>query len=511
MSPQNPLRVSLRLARIVAFVLSRALRNPVKWLLWAVGAPLARAGYVDGSRVERATELAWPRIVTGLARTSQSVADLAMVGAVLGSGAVAGIGIATPFAFLAGTLGGGIAGGTIALVSQRFGADEHGELDLVVKQSVWLTLLVTLPLSVVFAAVPDELVGLVATDPAMAAYGATYLRVMSVATVFIGLNLIASRTLVGVDDSYAAMVVRGGGAVANIGFNAVFVFGLGWGVAGAAAGSVLANVLVTSLFVYGFLGGTVPFVGRFPVTVSLRGPYLDRGLTRDLIDISTPIVATNLVWSTAQFPLLAVIAVFGPEVVAAFVIAQRVRGLMDTPNWGLNLASSSLVGQELGQGDEFEAGAYGDDVLKLTLLVYLAIAAGAFAFAEPIAGVFVESGDSLALTATFVQVAAVSVIFNGINGAAAGPLNASGDTRWPLYGRLLGLYGFALPLAFLGTTSLAIPFVGTIPALGIAGLFAALVAETLVPAVVVCYRFSTGRWKAVSRTYRPETEAVAAD
>ncbi|GAB3025162.1 MATE family efflux transporter [Natronobiforma cellulositropha] len=489
--------------------LARLLKNPVEGILWLVGSALARLGLVDAGRAERTTRLAWPRIVTGIAANSKEVADLAMVGVVLGSGAVAGVGIATPFALLAGTLGGGIAGGTIALVSQRFGAERYDELDLVIKQSVWVTTLVTLPLTVVFLLFPHELIGLVTSDPEMRTHGGTYLQVMSVATVFIGLNLIGSRTLVGVDDSYTAMVVRASGAVANIGFNAVFIFGLGWGVTGAAVGSVLANVLVTGLFAYGFLGGSLPVVGRFPVTISLSGPYLDRRLTRDLLEISTPIVFTHLTWSTAQFPLLAVIAVFGPEVVAAFVVAQRIRGMMDTPNWGLSLASSSLVGQELGRGDEREAEAYGDDVLRITLACYLVIAAFVFVFAEPIAGVFVEPGEALALTTVFVQVATLSVIFNGINGGASGPLNASGDTRWPFYARVVGLYGFALPVAYLGTTALTLPLVGPIPALGIGALYVALVLETLVPAAVVYARFSSGRWKVVSRSYRPE--AVAAD
>ncbi|WP_255169581.1 MATE family efflux transporter [Natrononativus amylolyticus] len=490
-------------------VLTRTLRNPIEAALWYAGVTLARFGYVDRHRVDRTTELAWPRIVTGIARMSKSVADLAMVGAVLGSGAVAGIGLATPFAFLAGTLGGGIAGGTIALVSQRYGAGRYDELDLVVKQSVWLTALVTLPLMVVFLVFPSELIGLIATDPEMHTYGTIYLQVMSVGTIFMGLNLIGSRTLVGADDSYAAMVVRGSGAIANIALNVVFIFGLGLGVAGAALGSVLANVLVTGLFVYGFLGGRVPFAGHFPVTVSLSGPYVDRDLIRDLVEISTPITLTNLTWSTAQFPILAVIAVFGAEVVAAFIIAQRVRGLMDTPSWGLGLASSSLVGQELGRARELEADAYGQDILRITVAVYLVVAAVVFVFAEPVAAVFVAEGDSLSLTTVFVQVAALSVIFNGLNGAASGPLTASGDTRWPFYGRVLGLYGAALPAAYLAGTALTIPGLGTIPALGIGALYAALVLETLVPAAVTCHRFSTGKWRVISRSYRPE--GVAAD
>ncbi len=91
--------------------------NPVRGLLLAVGTALARVGLIDHERVVRATDLAWPRIVTGLARMSKSTVDVAMVGAALGSSAIAGLGYAAPYWGLAFALGGGVAGGTIGMVS----------------------------------------------------------------------------------------------------------------------------------------------------------------------------------------------------------------------------------------------------------------------------------------------------------------------------------------------------------------------------------------------------------
>jgi Na+-driven multidrug efflux pump len=77
---------------------------------------------------------------------------------------------------------------------------------------------------------------------------------------------------------------------------------------------------------------------------------------------------------------------------------------------------------------------------------------------------------------------------------ATGPLRASGDTRWPFYGQLLGLFGFALPAAYLGTVT----------PLGIYGLHVALLLETAAPAAVTYYRYRSGKWKLVSRMYRSE-------
>jgi Na+-driven multidrug efflux pump len=78
-----------------------------------------------------------------------------------------------------------------------------------------------------------------------------------------------------------------------------------------------------------------------------------------------------------------------------------------------------------------------------------------------------------------------------MNGAL-GPLRASGDTTWPFYGQLLGLFVFALPLAYLGAVT----------SLGIWGLYGTLFAETAVPAAVIYYRFRTQKWKRISRQNR---------
>ncbi|MFC6838176.1 MATE family efflux transporter [Halomarina ordinaria] len=467
--------------------------NPVRGALLWVGLVLARLGLLDRTRVVRTTDLAWPRVVTGLARMSKSAVDVAMVGLALGSSAIAGVGFATPYWGLAFALGGGVAGGTISLVSQRYGADRFDELDRSVKASVVVALCLTLPVSALFAAFPTELVALVGTGEAAVAYGATYLRVVALGVPFAALNLVASRTLVGCDDARTPMLVRAGGAVANVGVNALLVFGLGLGVFGAAMGTVLANVLVTLAFAWGLLRGGLPLVGAFPVTLDVRGPHLDWSLARDLTDIATPLVLTNLARIGGQFPFLAVVGLFGEEVAAAFVIALRVRDLLDTPGWGFGLASSSLVGQSLGVGAEDDAASYAQDVLRFALAVYLVAAASVFAVADWVGRLFVADPAVVPLVGGFVSAVCVSVVFYGVTNGATGPLRASGDTRWPLYGQVLGLYGVALPVASLGTTT----------DLGVTALYLALVLETAVPAAVVYYRYRSGRWKSISRAYRP--------
>jgi len=409
------------------------LPNPFRALILYIGFALARAGLIDRHRVVRTTDLAWPRIVTGIARMSKNAVDVALVGVAVGTSAVAGVGFAGPYWGLSFAIGGGVAGGTIALVSQRYGADAFAELGDAVRSSVLLVVVVSLPVSVVFWTSSTELIGLLSGNADAIALGAAYLRVVGLGVPFAALNLVGSRVLVGCDDAYTAMQARAGGALANIALSALFIFGLGLGVEGAAYGTVLSNVLVTAAFAGGLVRGRLPGLGEFPIAIDPFGSYLNQDMLRDLVEIGVPVGARNLVWTAAEFPMLAILDVFGENTVAAFVIARRIWGIMNTPGWGFGLASSSLVGQTLGDEDPGEAEAYARDIIRFSVATYVVSAALIAFFATDIVVLFAESPESpeVPIAVDLVYAACVAVVFQGVSGGAAGPLDAAGDTKIP--------------------------------------------------------------------------------
>ena len=120
-------------------------------------------------------------------------------------------------------------------------------------------------------------------------------------------------------------------------------------------------------------------------------------------------------------------------------------------------------------------------------------------FAEPIVSLFVGEGGeaTIRVAVALVYAACVASVAQGVKSATAGPLDASGDTRWTFYSQVLGMFGVAIPVAYLGASS----------SLGLVGLYLSFVAETTVPALVNYYRFSTGKWKAISREFRPGASA----
>ncbi|MFC7072736.1 MATE family efflux transporter [Halovenus rubra] len=497
--------------------------NPVRLgILW-IGLGLARIGLIDRQRAKKTTELAWPRVATGIARMSKNAVDVAMVGVAVGTSAVNGVGFASPFWGLAFSLGGGVAGGTIALVSQRFGADAYGELGEAIRASVFLAVVTTVPLSVTFWLFPEQLISVLTSNEEALDQGATYLKVVGLGIPFAALNLVGSRALVGCDDAYTAMQVRAGGAVANIALNALFIFGFGWGVAGAAMGTVLSNVAATTAFALGLVWGRFPGVGEFPVELAAFGNYTNPAMIRDIVEIGTPVMLRNLVWTTFQFPMLAILDIFGKNTVAGWVIARRIWGVMNSPGWGFGLASSSLVGQALGQDNEREAESYGHDIIRFAVATYLVSAILVAVSAEQLVTFFADAptNPEIPIARDLVYAACFAILFQGVSGASAGPLDASGDTRVPFVSQFIGQYGGSIPLAYLGAggdiPSITFPVVDVttpevvLPTLGLWGLYLAFVSETAVPAAINYWRFRTNKWMEISEAYRPDASDSEAD
>src|SRR5256884_7559051 len=122
----------------------------------------------DASAKVRTTSVfqpAWPVMVANLLHTLTRTVDVIMVGS-LGSeapAAVAAVGFGGQFIFLFFSVMISVSAGTIALVSRAIGANELAEADHILKQSLVLGALLSIPLT---------LFGLLFAEPMLAVFGA---------------------------------------------------------------------------------------------------------------------------------------------------------------------------------------------------------------------------------------------------------------------------------------------------------------------------------------------------
>ena len=486
-----------------------AVRERIRDVLFLFPAALGRVGLLDRERGEEAFDLALPVMVTGTIRTVLRTADFFMVSLALPAAAVAGLEFAFQYYFIGFGLALALSSGTISVVSRFKGAGNHARADLAIKQSLWLAVLVSLPLVAAAQLYSAPLVDLLTDDPAAIEQGAIYLRIVTYALLFRFWSMIAARALQGSGDTRTPMYVNLVTVPINIALNAALIFGLGpfpeLGIAGAAWGTTIAETLGAVIFF------SLLVAGSYDVSLRLGGTQWDTALARELVRVSAPLAGTRLVGTFGRFPFLFVLATLGTPVVAAFAIGRRVIMLAMMPAWGYSTASSTLVGQALGAGDESEATAYGWDTTSIALVTQLLIAAVMAVFARPIATVF--TAETVDMTVEFIRMFALAVGGFSVARTMRGALRGAGDTSWPLYGKILGLAvrlaitALALPVGF----AVSLGFVSIQPGLGVGvlAIYVAVVVDFYIQAAVNVARFVSGEWQVVAR--KAEGGPAAAD
>ncbi|WP_135365946.1 MATE family efflux transporter [Halosimplex halophilum] len=477
-----------------------AVRQRVRDALFLFPALLDRLGVADREKSGEAFDLALPVMVTGALRVLLRVADFLMVGIALGDAAIAGLELGFQYYFIGFGLSLAVSSGTISVVSRLQGADQPDRADLAVKQSLWLALAISLPLTAVAWVYAEPLVGLLTSDAAAVDYGATYLSIVMLSMAPRFWSMVASRALAGSADTRTPMYVRLTTLPTNVVLNAALIFGLGpapeLGIAGAAIGTAAANTLAAAVFL------ALLVSGDYAVALPLGGRQLDLGLGKEILRVGVPLSGMRLLQTFGRFPFLFILGQLGVGAVAAYAIGRRVMLLALMPAWGYSTAASTLVGQYVGSGDDDEATEYGWQTLRIALATQLLVAAVLVAAARPIALAF--GTDEVDLTVQFIRVFGLAVAGFSVSRTMRGSLRGAGDTRWPLYGTILGTYVVRLPIASLALPAgFAVTVLGvSVPlgaSMGYTAVFAAIVADFYVKAAVNTGRFRSGKWRDVAR------------
>lgn len=431
----------------------------------------------------RVFDLAWPVIATGSIRTTMRTVDLVVVGLFVGPAAVAAVGIGDVVARVVLQVALGLGAGTIALVSQSYGAGRYADADSTTTQSVVLAVVVGVPMAAVGWAIAPGFFAVLGAAPPVAAAGTIYLRVIILTASFRLLSVIGGRALAGAGDTRTPMAINVVATAVNIALTVVLVVGVGpvpaSGVFGAAVGTAVGNVIAGLSFVAVFASG------RFRVSVRTDALYRP-DIAREIVRIGIPQVVDRNVYALADIPLNGIILLFGTEANAAFQIGRRVQQYARMPNWGFSTASSTLVGNSLGRGEPDRAERNGWGSVTIALSVTTTFAAALFLAAGPVASVFTTDPTTLAIAIEWIRILSIATLFLAVFSVLRGALQGAGDTTWPLYASVLGIGGFTLGFSYV---------VGVALGVGLVGVFAGMVLDAVVRSAVVAYRFHEGSWR----------------
>ena len=370
------------------------------------------------------------------------IVDAALVGH-LGTTPLAGLGIAGAVLQTIVGLMVFLAYSTTPAVARLFGAGRPGEAVSVGINGMWLALAIGAVLAAAGAVASPWLVSLFGASEAVAADANAYLVVSMWGLPAMLIVFAATGLLRGMQDTMTPLWIAGIGFGANALLNVLFIYGLGWGIAGSAAGTVVAQC--------GMVGAYVLVIRRLAAKhdASLMAQRAGMGST-----------ARSGGWLflrtvSLRAALLATVAVatgIGREELAGWQIVFTIFSAAAFALDALAIAAQALIGKELGAGDERQV----HRVLRRTVAwgVWFGVVVGALiaALSGVLGIVFTGDPSIAALVQPALLILAVAQPIAGVVFVLDGVLMGANDARYLAIAGGLNLLPFLPALWVIAAT-----------------------------------------------------------
>lgn len=399
--------------------------------------------------------------------------DSAVVGH-LGTPQLAGLGVAAALLMTAVSVFVFLAYATTAAVARRVGA---GDLAGAIRQGmdgIWLAVLLGAAVVAVTLPLAPWVVDAFGTSDTASPYAITYLRISSIGIPAMLIVLAATGVLRGLQDTRTPLYVAIGGFSANAALNVLLVYGAGFGIAGSAWGTVIAQYGMAAAYL------VVVIRGARRHNASLRP---DAAGIRASAQAGVPLLIRTLSLRAVLMIATAVAARLGDTEIAAHQIVLSLWSLMAFALDAIAIAGQAIIGRYLGAGDAEGArqvcrrmvqwGIASGVVLGALLMTASPLFLPLFSSDPAVHDALLPALLVIALTQ---PVAGVVFVLDGV-------LMGAGDGRYLAGAMLVTLAAFA-PVALL------------VPALG-GGLTALWWAMTLMMTVrmaTLWWRTRSGRW-----------------
>jgi len=178
-----------------------------------------------------------------------ATADTIIVGR-LGTTELAGLAIAAQILILLAALANFLAYATTQRVAHHRGAGRPEAAATTATQALWLATLIGLALAGMIAVLGPTAARLLGAQGAVAEVAELYLGIRAIGLPAVLLALAAHGILRGVRDLVTPLRIVAAAALLNVVIEVVMVFGLGWGVAGAAWSTVIVQWLAAVVYLH---------------------------------------------------------------------------------------------------------------------------------------------------------------------------------------------------------------------------------------------------------------------
>lgn len=440
--------------------------------------------FTEGRIFNSLVSLAVPIILANILQSAYQLIDTFWLGR-LGANAVAAVSISFPLLFLVLSLGSGLTLAGTVLVSQAFGAGDKKRVDFNSSQTISLVFFISLMLSVLGYYIAGPLMKIIGAGPEIYGDAVSYFRVSSLGFVFLFMFFAFQSLMRGIGNVKLPVYIVLGTVLLNLVLDPLFIYGYGplpgFGVAGAAVASVFTQAISAAI------GLWILFRGKSGIRIHFDQMRPHLSTLKKIVNLGVPASIEQSTRALGMAFMVVLVTGFGSEVVAAYGIGARILSLIIVPALGLAIATTSLIGQNIGAIKIKRAGEVANLSSRIAFFGLTSIGILMYFFAVPITAFFIPNDPEVIQDAAyFIKIMAPSFGLLGVQQVLNGVFNGAGFTKASMLISILNLWIVRFPVAFLLSNKTA---------LGYEGIWWAFPISNAVAALAAFIYFKQGYWK----------------
>jgi putative MATE family efflux protein len=428
------------------------------------------------------TKLALPIMGTSFVQMTYNLTDMFWVGK-LGSNSVAAVGTAGFFSWFSFSLILLSKIGAEVFVAQYLGKEDEEGAQSYARSAIHLNMILATIYGVFLLVMKHQLIGFFNLgDSEVIGLATGYLSIIAAGVLFSFINPVLTAIFNGSGNSRTPFLINLTGLVLNMILDPLFIYGVGplkpMGVFGAGYATVLAQVIVTFIFIFIMATSKDSF---FKINIFKK---IDLSRIKYIIKLGIPVGIQNGLFSIIGMILARIISVYGPEAIAAQKLGSQIESISWMTASGYSTAISAFVGQNFG-GKKY------DRIMKgyfagLRLMSFIGIFAMIllYFFAVPLFRIFLDDPVTLQMGASYLMIIAFSQWFATLEISNQGAFNGLGKTIYPsVVGVVFNV--LRIPMAYLFSQNFGLGLDGVWWAITISSIFKGLVLFGLFYMIVI--------------------------
>lgn len=328
----------------------------------AVATPCAEKPLFSNKALKK---LIFPLVIEQFLAISVGFCDTVMISG-LGDEAISGVSLVDMIMTLMINVFAALATGGAVVAAQFIGAKRAKDARNSASQLIFIAFIISIVLMALTLVFKAQLLRLFFStlEEGVMQSALTYFWISALSFPFLAIYNCCAALFRAMGNSKISMLASLITTIMNIIGNAILIYGVKWGVAGAAASSTISRFAAMLLLLI------LLHKRDHPIYISIKDKFRPNfGLIKKILSIGIPSSIESSLFHLGRILVVSIITSFGTVQIAANAVANNLDGIGCIPGQAMGLAVITVIGQCVGLGSEEQIRLHTKKLMRLTYLM----------------------------------------------------------------------------------------------------------------------------------------------